>query len=288
MAIASTLLACTDLMYAQGDPDMSRDTSKAVSEDVRPSTHSLYLSGGYGDNMVYMGSVLSEKKPYYLVTGSYGYKDNIFASASLYHLSAFDPTISFSTFSLSYLHNLGKSFDVAATASWYSANNTLTDTLFSSFMYGSASLGLDWNILYTNLTVSGIISAESSLYLSLKNSRYFETPRFFREKANLYFDPYFSLLFGSLTKTVTSEGTVIGVSAPFKSKKSSTSGHGSSGTTSTYFSAMELDLGLPVGLNLGKFSFEANPGYIIPLYDTSDDLAPSGFSIQFSITMKLF
>ncbi|MCK7541752.1 MAG: hypothetical protein MZV63_68120 [Marinilabiliales bacterium] len=66
---------------------------------------------------------------------------------------------------------------------------SLRDTLFSNFTYADATLGFDWRILYSKISVGGLFSDGSQFYLQARNSRYFETPSFAKEKAFFSFDP---------------------------------------------------------------------------------------------------
>jgi len=242
--------------------------------DPATGSHSLYGGAGLASNMVYMGTSISQDKPVFTGSLTYGLKDKLYASVSTYHLSAFDPFLAFHTFSLSYNQAINDWLDISLGVSRYQVASSLTDTLFKSFTYGNFALGFDWKILYTNISVGGIFSEGSSAYMQLRNSRYFQTPEFSKGKAFFSFDPCINMLFGSLTRTVTSEGTTIGISQPFGSKGS---GRNSSQATSTFFGIMEVDLGIPVAFNAGKFTIEAEPGYILPFYSDTEIFNPKGF-----------
>jgi hypothetical protein len=258
------------------------------AQEEEPLTHALYGSAGMGTNMVYMGSSISGEKPYYYGSLTYGFKEKLYASVSTFHLAAFDQFTAFNTFALNYSRTVNSWFDFSAGVSRYQVNNELTDTLFSSFFYGDLALGFDWKILYTTISTGGVFAESSGLYLQMKNSRYFQTPQFFKGKAYFSFNPYFNMLFGTLTETTTSTGTTVGVTQPFSPKK--TSGRGSAGSTTTtreFFSLMEIDLGMPVAFNMGRVTIEADPGFIIPLYSDTDPLNPKGFSFLLSCYVKI-
>ena len=259
-----------------------KDITAPVKDE---SPHSLYAGLGYGSNMIYMGSNVSQDKPFYYGSLTYGYNNEFFVSVSTNHLSAFDPFLSFSAFSMSYNHDFNSWFDISLGVSRYQVNNELTDTLFSNFFYGYLTLGFDWNILYTSISAGGLFSEANSAYFQLKNSRYFETPAFMNGKAYLSCDPYVNLLFGTLTKTITADGTSIGVLPPFRPSKSS--GQHSSATSTTFFGLMEVDLGLPVAFTTGKLTIEAEPGYVIPLYSKTDILNPKGFILLLNCYFRI-
>jgi hypothetical protein len=255
-------------------------------KDSTSATHTLITGIGYANNMIYMGSNLSQDKPMYTGSIIYGFKEKFYVSASASHLSAFDPLVAFSTFSLGYSHDINDWLDVSLDLSRYQVNNRLTDTLFNSFFYGSLSIGADWNILYTNLSVGGIFSEGTNAYFQLRNSRYFETGKILKGRAYFSFDPYVNLLAGTLTKTETADGTVIGVSQPYKSSKTGSGQHSSSSTTD-FFSLMEIDSGVTVAFNTERMTFEVEPGYVLPAYQVSDSSSPKGFTLFLSFYFSL-
>jgi len=272
-----TLIVSAAGVSAQTDlkPDSITDANKGTTE----SKHSLYASAGLGYNMVYMGTSLSQDKPYYSGGLIYGFNNELFASASTFHLDAYDPFLAFSTFSLIYNHTFNSWFDIALSASRYQVNKTLTDTLFSSFFYVDAALGFDWKIIYTKISAGTILSESSSLYFQLRNSRYFETPSFMNGKAYFSFDPYVNMLFGTLTET--KDGNTV-ITPPFRGK----TGGGSNSETTTKFSLMEIDLGIPISFNIGRFTIDAEPGYIIPLYSDSAS-GTDGFLFTMGLYFKI-
>ncbi len=249
------------------------------------SSHSLYGGAGFTSNMVYMGTSISQDKPVYSGSLTYGFKDELFLSASTFHLSAFDPFLAFHALSLSYSHVVNSWFDYSAGISRYQVAPSLTDTLFSSFLYGNITLGFDWKILYSKVSLGGVLSEGTSGYLQLANSRYFETPHFIDDKAYFSFDPYINMLFGSLTRTKTSDGTVIGVSRPMGSGRSDSN---SSQSTTTFFGLMEIDMGVPVSFNMKRVTLEAEPGYILSLYSDTELFNPEGFVLLINCYVKIF
>ncbi|MGB4291585.1 MAG: hypothetical protein WBJ37_01715 [Bacteroidales bacterium] len=285
----SVLLLLTFYVSAESqEPGISQQNEKSGGNEP---IHSFYGGVTYGNNMIYLGTNLSEDKPFYSGTLIYGYKNKVFLSASASHLTAFDPLVSFSSVAATFAHNLNSWFDVSGGVSGFIVNKNLTDTLFSNFVYGNISLGLDWRILYTNISAGGVLSESGSFYLNIKNSRYFETPTFMNGKAYFSLEPYVNLMFGNLTKTTTSEGTTIGVSAPFKpSRQSGQHSSGTSVVTTTYFSVIEADFGLPVTFNAGNFSLEVEPGYMLPAYNTSssDVQSPEGFTLLVTLFYRIF
>jgi hypothetical protein len=280
MILVAIIIMGSNAISAQQDLNSPTVPDSATTVKAE-SKHSLYAITGLGYNMVYMGTSLSQDKPYYSGGLIYGFNNELFASASTFHLDAYDPFLAFSTFSLIYNHTFNSWFDIALSASRYQVNKTLTDTLFSSFFYVDAALGFDWKILYTKISAGGLLSESSGVYFQLRNSRYFETPAFFNGKAFLSFDPYVNMLFGTLTET--KDGSTV-VTPPFRGGKK---GGGSSAETTTKFSLMEVDLGIPVSFNIGRFTIDAEPGYIFPLYTEASASGADGFLFTMGIYFRI-
>ncbi len=294
LSILLTLLPLYAL--SQEKSESSSLASDTLSIENKVSPHALYTGLGFGNNMV-LGSTYSQDQPFYYGSLIYGYNNEFFVSASTFHLSAFDPFLAYHTFSANYCHVFNNWFDISTGISRYQVSGALTDTLFNSFLYGDLTLGVDWKLIYSKLSVGVLFAETTNSYFQMRNSRYFQTPEFLNGKAFISFDPYASLLFGSLTETTTSEGTTIGITSPIHtsgSGKTSTGGSGGTGgsstttMTSTFFGLMEVDLGLPVGFNIGKLTVEAEPGYIIPIYTVAELPSPKGFVFMLTCSFKIF
>jgi len=285
--------------HTQTDTLKSSITEAGTSTDVS-SPHSVYASLGYGNNMVLASSVTTAQ-PYYYGSLVYGFKNALYVSASSFHLPSYKPFMAYNVYGLSYTHCFNDWLDIALNTSRFQVASELTDSLFSSFFYSDITVGLDWKILYTRLSAGALLAETNSSYFQIRNSRYLQTPEFMNGKAYISFDPYVNLVFGSLTKTVINGETVIGISSPLKGSSSSGSSSGGgngpgsgSGSTTTattindYFGLMEADFGIPVALNIGNFTFEAEPGYILPLYSDPSIPSPEGFSLILSCFIKIF
>lgn len=134
------------------DKPQASDSSKAGTGKAG----SFYAGGGYGSNMIYLGSTMSQDNPYGYASVSYGFHNKLFATVSAVHLSAADPLAAFYIGSLSYSHPFNDWFDISAGLYRYQVDPSLTDTLFGSFNYGDLTLGFDWNILYTKISAGAL------------------------------------------------------------------------------------------------------------------------------------
>ena len=265
------------------------DTSKA---EMKVSPHGLYAGGGYGSNMIYLGSTISQDHPYGYGSLSYGFKNELYATVSAVHLSGLDPFMAFYIGSLNYSHAFNKWFDISAGLYRYQVDPSLTDTLFPGFTYGEVTLGFDWKLLYTKISAGGLFSEASQSFYQVRNSRYFQTPDFFKGRANISFDPYVNLLFGTLTEVESNTETTYyySVSSPYRKWRNTGQGSTTSTTYSYFdkFGLLEIDFGLPVALNTNRMTIEAEPSYVIQFYDDTYYPGSKGFIFSLSIFFRFF
>lgn len=263
------------------------DTSKTESKVLR---HSLYTGAGYGSNMIYLGSTISQNQPYGYGNLTCGFKNQLYASVSAVHLSGLDPFLAFYIGALNYSHVFNSWFDISAGAYRYQVPSSLTDTLFSSFTYGDLTLGFDWKLLYSKLSVGGLFSEENQAYFQFRNSRYFQTPEFFKGKANISFDPYANLLFGTLIEVETSTETSVVASSPGRKWRlnNTTQGTTTNIASSKKFGIMEIDFGFPVALNTDFMTIEAEVNYVLPLYNDPVYRSPKGLVFLLSGFFRIF
>jgi hypothetical protein len=277
--------------------------------------------------MVYLGSTISRNQPFGYTYLAFGLTEDLFLSASAFHLSYLDPYIAFYSGALTYSHDFNSWFDISAGVYRYQVQPSLADSLFSNFSYGDVALGIDWRLLYTEISYGGFFMKDPQTYLQVKNSRYFMTSEFLKKKAYISFDPYVNLLFGNMITAETYSGTTlitttqtftIPVSSGSDTGAGSGSGSGSgpgSGpgsstttdptttntttttttpvpTTSTVYSEkfrlIEIEFGLPVAINLDFMILEAEASYLLPHYSEYDYPGPKGFIFTISALFKIF
>ena len=287
--------------------------------------HSLYGGLGYGSNMIYLGSTMSENQPFEYGALSYGFNNELFITISSVHLSDIVPFIAFSNCSLSWNHSFNSWFDLSAGLYRYQFSRAFADSLFGSFTYADATLGIDWRLLYSKISAGRLMSSGQQYYLQVRNSRYFETPEFFRKKISISFDPYINLLLGPVLKTeITTSTSLITMtqqiinpwSSGAQSGKNSGGGQGygqgagsgsasgsgtTSGTTTTVtpviitntsydetFKMIDVEFGLPVSFNFRRLTIEAEASYLLPAYSDDYFPGPKGFVILLTGVFKIF
>jgi len=178
-------------------------------------------------------------------------------------------------------------FDISAGLYRYQVPASLTDTLFSSFTYADLTLGFDWRLIYSKISAGGLFAGETQAYFQLRNSRYFKTPDFFKGRANISFDPYVDLLFGTLIESTTSTERMVMIPTP--SRQWGRFWHSTSTTSySKKQGLMEVDFGLPVAFNTDHMTIEAEPGYLLPVHADPDYPGSKGFIFQLSVFFRIF
>jgi len=281
------LFLCTDAAPQAGSRNFAQvnDTSKTGSQNTK---HSFFAGTGYGSNMIYLGSTISQSQPYGYATASWGFNSEFYASFSSVHLSGVNPFLPFHIGSINYNHVFNSWFDISTGVYRYQVTRSLTDTLFSSFTYADLTLGFDWRLLYSKISAGGLLSDENVFYFQFRNSRYFKTGDFINGKANISFDPYVNLLFGTLIGIRTSNETVVTISTPMRQWRKY---RGWTTPTVTYekiFGLMEVDFGVPVALNTNRMTIEAEPSFVLPLHDDPDFPGSKGFIFMLSGFFRIF
>jgi hypothetical protein len=249
--------------------------------------HSLYTGIGAGSNMIYLGTSLSNNKPFYSASVTYGYRNYLYASASVSHLNGTEPYFAYYNGAINYRHAFNSWFDISSDIAGYKAAESLQDSLFADFADINLTTGFDWRLLYTRLSFSGLISEENGFYLQISNSRYFETPEFLNGKALVSFDPDIDILFGNLISVENASGNKkYGNAPPFSHARKKPSG--STDTYSEKFGLMDLEFSLPVTFSYGRFSIEVEPAYLMPVYSDPFYIESEGFTFYINALFKIF
>lgn len=249
------------------------------------SKHSVYGAGGYGNNLVYLGSSISGNQHFCYASLIYGFNGEFYLSFSAFHLSNNKPFVPIYNESLSYSHVFNSWFDIAASFSGYQANKNWADTTFADFYYGDVTLGFDWKLIYTKLSFGGLLSDVNDYYFQVRNSRYFETPEFAHKKFSVSFDPYINTIFGGYSTEETVTTTVKKSASHFSWKKKNKD---TTTYTNSSFGLLEMDFGIPVTLNSDHFSIETEAGYILPFHTDPELPDGKGFTLIISTYFIIF
>lgn len=302
IACILAVLTLTPHSTAQSNPASTFTSHAGANDSVAGSRmSSLYAGSGYGNNLLYLGTTMSQGNSFGYASAAYGLKDKLYLSATAYTISGLSPFMTFYSLDLNFSHTFNSWFDISTGISRYNVAEKLRDTLFGNFSYAYATLGFDWRILYTQLSAGLFIADETLPYVQARFSRYFETRSFARDKAFFSIDPYVNILAGSIFHTESPQGatgtgmnqgtgteTGIGIgSGTWKRERKGR--HQPPGTTITSsFGLIELDLGLPAAFSHDFFTLELEPGYIIPLYPGKELPRNGRFLFLVSLFFRIF
>lgn len=265
--------------------------SAVATQSGKNSIHSFYAGTGYGSNMLYLGTTMSQDHGFGYASASYGLADKLYLSATGYTVGDFSPFTAFYSLGLSFSHAFNSWFDISTSLSRYNVTASLRDTLFSNFTYADATLGFDWRILYSKLSVGGLFAGGGQFYLQTRHSRYFETPSFSGDKAFFSFDPYVNLIWSTMVTAETVGGvTETTVSPGYRPwRKYNQTPVPVPGTSySESFGLAEIDFGVPVAFSYDFLTFEVEPGYVIPLYSSEGSSGTRGFLLLATLFFRIF
>ena len=293
MLQSALLLIKSQPATVSGSDSLSAMTSAPAADTAgttdKSSVHSFYAGTGYGSNMLYLGTTMSQDNGFGYASAAYGFMDKLYLTATGYTIGNFTPFTAFYSLGVNFSHTFNSWFDISTTASRYNVAASLRDTLFSNFTYTDATLGFDWRILYSKLSVGGLFADGGQFYLQTRHSRYFETPSFAGDRAFFSFDPYVNILFGNMITVEATDNTTESSVLPGNKPWQRNRGNIPAGSTySEKFGLMEIDLGLPVAFSYDFLTVEIEPGYVIPLYSETGSSGTRGFLLLTSIFFRIF
>lgn len=245
---------------------------------VENERHSLILGAGYGSNMRFPGIKLMESQPYLSSDLTYAYNNLLTANVALYHLPGIQPSVAFYDFSLGIAYTFNSYFDAALTLSRYCTANQLKETFFDNANYISASAGLDWRLIYTNVSYSAMLASESQHYLRIANSHYLPIKQLKKGRGQFWIDPSVNFILSSYYSESSSDGNGNG-NKPSQEEE-----------TIQYdqlFGLTELEISLPMAVDFGKATLEVNPYYSVEIKKDALYPASSGFCLYINLYIKL-
>ncbi|MFN3556198.1 MAG: hypothetical protein ACK4VN_09575 [Bacteroidales bacterium] len=268
-------LGTIDVLVAQ---EPVQDTSSQVKA---PSSISLFAGTGYGSDLMYTVSSLSDHQPFVSSDVMIAWKRSLWAAATLYHLPGINITIPLYDLSAGFRHTFNKYFDVAISISSYQSANNLDDPYFGSFHFMRISGGFDWQWVYTRATLGNILGEQAGIYFYLRNSRFFATPDLGTSASYFSFDPNINILFGNSTQ-------IVPVQRPHRPGQGNPNlPHQGTTTTKDVFGWLQMEISVPTAFNYQKLTIEAEPLYLIPLQNQEDINTNKGFHFFINMIFRI-
>lgn len=245
------------------------------SAAVKQTPVQVFAGIGYGSNLIYYGTSLTGHQPYLAAELLFAWKEGFWAGAGFFHLPGNHPFITFSNFIAGYSHAFNQVFDISTSISRFNANNINTVDNYADYTFFSASLGIDWVLLYTSIKPGWLFSHKNSFYLLIKNSHYFFTPNLGNTSTYFSFNPGFSFMLGTyawlshatqpLYPIRRRPGLII-TPVPIEVKKE--------------FRPLDMQLSLPIALNTKRISLELEPAFFYNFYQV--ETMPKGGQFFFT------
>lgn len=257
-----------------------------TSDSTTKKTRTVFFGLTYGNNSSFLGRYQAARLPYYSADISYKSKTGFWLSTVAYNISNSLTFVDEVDVMAGWNANLSKRVDgsVYYTRYFFTESTELIKSSVSNTL--SASLGLDWKVLYSKISGHYIFGGASDFFVVMDNSKYFELPGLFHEEDYFSLEPKLSIIAGTQTFVdsyyaergvpLTSTTNV----GPSRGKANApSSGAPTSGGefVQTTFNVLSYEFSLPVAYNTGRFSFEVMGRYSIPVNQLEGDTSVRQF-----------
>lgn len=255
--------------------------SNPASKNV--SRHSLFVGSGYGSNLLLSGSSMSDNMPFISASLTYAFMENLWASVVLYNLPGYATTIPLYDLSAGYNHTFNDWFDISTSLSSFQTSQQMEEMLYPGFAFLTLDMGVDWMWLYTTVGIGKILDNNTGIYLHVGNSRYFSTPEFGKANSYFSFDPSVNLLFGHYQEVIVTQ-QVQQIRRFVRPRFIIIENQ----DITTTFKLMQIEFSIPVAFNTGRFTFEAEPLYLLPTIKDEAYHSLNGFHFFFNMDFRIF
>jgi hypothetical protein len=280
MQVAASLMFLTVVLpafpsngsFPDKDDIFPDSVDRLQSDSTTKKARTLFFGLTYGSNSSYLGRYQADVLPYYLADISYKSKTGLWLSLLAYDINNSLTFVDEVDVMAGWNIDLSKRVDASVFYTRYFFTESAELIKAAVANTASGSLGLDWSYLYTKITGHYIFGGTHDFFLVLDNSRYIEFPKIFRKDDYLSLEPKISIITGTQTFVDThyiNQGTPL-VTRPGNGPPGGSPGTG--GTPSspvessqTTFNILSYEFILPVAYNTGRFSFEINGRYSIPV-----------------------
>jgi hypothetical protein len=252
--------------------DSLKNTSLAGEKKL-----TTYIGSNFGSNYLYYGRTFSGNKPYYSTDLTLMHESGFWTSGSVYHLFNETPYINFYDLSVGWQENFKPWLDGGITFTRFIFPKTDIDGSAIGFSFWTFQAGFDWNFLYSSINASVLTGENIDFYLIVKNSRYFQTKTFAKNKMYFSLDPSFTFAAGSsdyykVTQIRRRIGRWPGAIIVEKERS---------------FQLLDFEFTFPVAFNWNKFTLEPAVTYYYPVNLTFNDFSQEGFYFYVSLLISI-
>lgn len=268
------------------------DTTQIQVPETNPEpatpfyNHSIFLGTGFGNDLLYTGTTLTDNSPFLSADILYSYKGKLWTSATIYNLPDWGVKFPLLDASLGYNHVFNDYFDIAGSVSYYHSSGSVKEELYDSFSWFRLSGGFDWYWIYSKVTYGRILAEDSGSYLYFRNSRYFRTASWGKSKTYISVDPNINLLFGNSTQI--SATLRPGTGNPDRPGQGGLGRNPVNTDSSNQFNILQTEISVPVSLYIQNFTIDAEPLLLFPHNSNEDNPDMKGFYIFLNISYRIF
>ncbi len=177
----------------------SNDSDSTLDENSIKDTaiyDFLFIGGKFQNQFAFMGRNFGHRIPFATNDLTYFTNFNLWLSASAYHF--FDNAIPFqSSVSIGYGGDITRKIDYNVSYSHFLIPATDQISKLQSLGFVQATVGLDWNILYSTLQAQVMTYSTPDYFFVSQHSRYFEFSQKLFGKVTVSFQPAFAVTLGT-------------------------------------------------------------------------------------------
>lgn len=278
--IVAVLIMIVTLCYADRFPAAQKDSL------TRDSTvyDFIFLGARYQNQFTFLGRNYGQKIPFVTADLMYYTHFNLWVSVSGYSFSESSIPLQ-SAISIGYLGDLTKKIDynLSFTEFLIPANDQIT--ALQSLSFFQATIGLDWNYLYSTLQTQVMLYSSPDVFITSQHSRYFIFNKKLFNKIEVSFQPAFSFTLGT-SRFMYSPDESLGGRGPRNPNAVNNPGNGNGNgngnpgggnpeepdtSAGNRISFLSWDMALPITFQWGRFSLEYGIRYTHPLNVIEDD-----------------
>ena len=235
-------------------------------------TRRLAVALSYASNSTYFGRSQAVAFPYAAAALTYTAKSGFYGSVEFYNLLNTPPALAETDLTVGWEHDLGKTTDLSLSYShfFFPASSELVKSSVSNAF--DTGLGQDWGAFYSRLSATylfGSAAGKGDGFLTLENSRSFETKHGFGQHDYFAVEPVVSITAGTQS---------FAEAALTKRNKGKGKGNLPVARSVRRFGLVDYEFGIPVSYYVGKLELSAGWRYVVPVNLPADDVESRALS----------
>jgi hypothetical protein len=272
MTKGAALLFLLNALWISSGYSQEQDSVETASSETAVYDF-LLVSGQYQTRTTFMGRDFGQKTPFFSTDVMYWHHLGVYLTASLSKF--FIEDLSWQKgFGLGFAGQFSKKadFDFSVSEFWGASYLNASGTDNIGVVQGT--VGLDWGLLYSTTQFQYLINDPADFFIVSNHSRYFELDKRLWEKAVLSFEPRLSFFFGT-----SNYYQIGGYDLSWREFLETDD-----------FKIQSVELAVPVNLTAGRFEFQLEPKWVIPVnvpdYDASTANIQAALKVTYALPIK--